>query len=348
MDSMDLEREKGITIQSAATFCHWKETAINIIDTPGHVDFTIEVERALRVLDGAVLVLCAVGGVQSQTMTVDRQMKRYNVPRVVFINKMDRAGSDPWRVIQQLRQKLHLTAAAVQIPIGAETELKGVVDLVEMKAYLNKGENGEEIVTERVPANLLEFANEKRQELIECLANFDPVIEDLYLDEKQPTNKQIFDAIKQGTLDLNFVPVFMGSAYHNKSVQPLLDGVVNYLPPPHNVDNYALDTNKNEEEIRLSCKMSDPFIGLAFKLEESRFGQLTYLRIYQGTLRRGDWIYNVRTNKRVKVPRLVRMHSSDMEDVESVGSGEICALFGVDCASGDTFGNGTSQLSMVF
>jgi elongation factor G len=347
MDSMELEREKGITIQSAATYCNWGETNINIIDTPGHVDFTIEVERALRVLDGAVLVLCAVGGVQSQTITVDRQMKRYDVPRICFINKMDRAGANPWKVIDQIRQKLHLNAAAVQVPIGSETELKGVVDLVRWKAYYNEGEKGENIAIKEVPAAMEEFAKQKKQELIEHLANVDPVIEDLYLEEKEPSEEQLYEAIKKATLDLKFVPVFMGSAYHNKGVQPLLDGVKDYLPAPHLVKNHALDTSNKEAQVVLSAKTSDPFIGLAFKLEESRFGQLTYLRIYQGTLRRGDWLVNVRTNKKVKVPRLVRMHSNEMEDVESVGSGEICALFGVECASGDTFSNGSLQFTMT-
>lgn len=260
---------------------------------------------------------------------------------------MDRAGSNPWRVLEQLRTKLHLNAAAIQIPIGAEINLKGVVDLVEMKAYYNEGENGVSISVKPIPKELEAFANEKRQELIENLANFDEVMEDLFLSEVAPTNQQIKNAIREGTRSLKFVPVLMGSAYHNKSVQPLLDGVVDYLPAPHLVDNYALDTMNEEKEYCLTSRASDPFIGLAFKLEESRFGQLTYLRIYQGTLRRGDSIVNVRTNKKVKVPRLVRMHSADMEDVESVGSGEICALFGIDCASGDTFSDGSLQYSMV-
>ena len=348
MDSMELEREKGITIQSAATYCRWNDKhAINIIDTPGHVDFTIEVERALRVLDGAVLVLCAVGGVQSQTITVDRQMKRYKVPRICFINKMDRAGANPWRVIEQLRQKLNLNAAAVQIPIGSENDLKGVIDIVRMKAYYNLGDKGEQVIIKEVDPEFVEFALKKRQELVEHLANVDPILEELFLDDVDPNEQQILDAIKRATLKLDFAPVYMGSAYHNKSVQPLLDGVTDFLPAPHMVDNYALDVTNKEQQVRLTAKASDDMLALAFKLEESRFGQLTYLRIYQGTLRRGDWLYNVRTKKKVKVPRLVRMHSSDMEDVEAVSSGEICALFGVECASGDTFSNGNSQLTMV-
>ncbi|KAJ3031367.1 Elongation factor G, mitochondrial [Rhizophlyctis rosea] len=346
MDSMELEREKGITIQSAATYCKWKDSAINIIDTPGHVDFTIEVERALRVLDSAVLVLCAVGGVQSQTITVDRQMKRYNIPRLCFINKMDRQGANPWRVIDQLRQKLKLTAAAVQIPIGAESDLAGLVDLVRMKAYYHDGEKGEVVRTEEVPEALMERAQEKRAELVEQLADVDDEIAEIFLNEESPSAEQLHAAIRRATIARKFCPVFMGSAYHNRGVQPLLDAVTEYLPSPHEVENHALDLENDEAKTQLSTASSAPLVGLAFKLEEGRFGQLTYLRIYQGTLRRGDNIVNVRTGKKVKVPRLVRMHSNEMEDVESVGSGEICALFGIECASGDTFTNGVAQFSM--
>jgi elongation factor G len=348
MDSMELEREKGITIQSAATYTTWKDVAINIIDTPGHVDFTIEVERALRVLDGAILVLCAVGGVQSQTITVDRQMKRYSVPRICFINKMDRAGANPWRVVDQLRTKLNLNAAPIQIPIGAETALQGVVDIVKMKAYINQGEKGEIISVQDIPKDLLDEATQKRQELIENLANVDDDIAELYLDEKIPSNEQIATAIRRATIQQKLVPVYVGSAYHNKAVQPMLDGVIEYLPAPDEVENFALDIENQEAKVAIKSNSNDELISLAFKLEEGKYGQLTYLRIYQGTLKRGDWITNVRTKKRVKVPRLVRMHSNEMEDVESVGSGEICALFGIDCASGDTFSSGSLQYTMVY
>ncbi|KAI8843858.1 P-loop containing nucleoside triphosphate hydrolase protein [Chytriomyces cf. hyalinus JEL632] len=347
MDSMELEREKGITIQSAATYAHWKGNAINIIDTPGHVDFTIEVERALRVLDSAILVLCAVGGVQSQTITVDRQMKRYNVPRICFVNKMDRAGANPWRIIDQLRTKLKLNACAVQIPIGAEDKLEGVVDIVNMKAYYHEGAKGETIVTKDIPADLVEAATTRRQELIETIADVDEELGEMFLMEEEPSNEQLAAAIRRATISLKFCPVFMGSAYHNKGVQPMLDGVISYLPTPFEVPNHALDAKNNEEKVTLSSSSADPFVSLAFKLEESRFGQLTYLRIYQGTLRKGEWIVNTRTGKKVKVPRLVRMHSNEMEDVDSVGSGEICALFGIECASGDTFTDGNSALTMT-
>ncbi|KAI8369491.1 translation elongation factor G [Radiomyces spectabilis] len=346
MDSMDLEREKGITIQSAATYASWGDHNINIIDTPGHVDFTIEVERALRVLDGAVMILCSVSGVQSQTITVDRQMRRYNVPRISFINKMDRPGANPFRIIEQMRQKLKLTAAAVQIPIGAEDEFRGVVDLVTMKALYNVGEHGEKISEEEIPAELMELANEKRHELIEQLANVDDEIADIYLMEETPTVEQFVNAIRRATVDLKFTPVLMGSAFKNTAVQPLLNAIVSYLPDPTQVKNTALDITQDEKPVDLIPFSGNPFVGLAFKLEEGRYGQLTYMRIYQGSLKKGSFITNVKTGKKIKVPRLVRMHAADMEDVDELGAGEIGAIFGVDCASGDTFTDGSVQYSM--
>ncbi|KAI8072956.1 translation elongation factor G [Gongronella butleri] len=346
MDSMDLEREKGITIQSAATYASWGDNNINIIDTPGHVDFTIEVERALRVLDGAVLILCSVSGVQSQTITVDRQMRRYNVPRISFINKMDRAGANPFRIVDQLRNKLKLTAAAIQIPIGSEDQFQGVVDLVKWKAYYNEGESGESFVVKDIPDELMALATEKRQELIEQLANVDDEIADVYLMEEVPTTDQFMQAIRRATIALKFTPVLMGSAFKNTAVQPLLDAVIEYLPNPMEVKNIALDIKNKEEPITLSPYSNNPFVGLAFKLEEGRYGQLTYMRIYQGSLKKGSFITNVKTGKKIKVPRLVRMHAADMEDVDELGAGEIGAMFGVDCASGDTFTDGTLQYSM--
>ncbi|KAJ1568042.1 Elongation factor G, mitochondrial [Cladochytrium tenue] len=322
MDSMELEREKGITIQSAATFTNWDGHFINIIDTPGHVDFTIEVERALRVLDSAVLVLCAVGGVQSQTITVDRQMKRYSIPRICFINKMDRAGANPARIVDQLRNKLRLHACAVQLPIGAEDRFEGVIDLVNMKAYYHEGPKGilqadeissEKVIVKEIPAEMLSAAKEKRAELTASVADVDDEIADLFLNEEEPSAEQLTAAIRRATISLKFVPVFMGSAYHNKGVQPMLDGVISYLPAPHEVANHGLDAKQEEAKVRLSSASDRPLVSLAFKLEESRFGQLTYVRVYQGTLRKGDWIVNARTGKRVKVPRLVRMHSNEME-----------------------------------
>lgn len=358
MDSMDLEREKGITIQSAATYCDWvkknpktgedEKFHINLIDTPGHIDFTIEVERALRVLDGAVMILCAVSGVQSQTQTVDRQMKRYNVPRLSFVNKMDRMGANPFRAVDQINQKLRIAAAAVQVPIGSEDNFKGVVDIIRMKAIYNDGPKGETIVeSDDIPAEVKPVAEERRAKLIETLADVDDQIAEIFLEEQEPTVDQIKAAIRRATIALKFTPVFMGSALADKSVQPMLDGVCDYLPNPSEVQNLALDRRREEAPVKLVSYNSLPFVGLAFKLEESNFGQLTYIRVYQGSIRKGMNVFNSRNDKRVKVPRIVRMHSNEMEEVSEIGAGEICAVFGIDCASGDTFTDGTLGYTMV-
>ncbi|XP_066024162.1 elongation factor G, mitochondrial isoform X3 [Pocillopora verrucosa] len=349
MDSMDLERQRGITIQSAATYVNWKDTNINIIDTPGHVDFTVEVERALRVLDGAILVLCAVGGVQSQTLTVNRQMKRYNVPCIAFINKLDRMGANPARVLSQIRAKLQHTAAFTQLPIGLESEVKGVIDLVRWKAYYFEGNHGSEVVEGVIPEDMVNECTTRRQELIETVANVDDTLAEMFLEEIPPTEEQLIAAIRRATIRRCFTPVFVGSALKNKGVQPLLDGVVDYLPEPFEVTNFALDAENAGEQVEMSSERSSshPFVGLAFKLEAGRYGQLTYLRVYQGLLKRGAYIVNTRTGKRLKVPRIVRMHSDTMEDVQEAGAGDICALFGVECASGDTFTvEGAKSLSM--
>jgi len=345
MDSMELERERGITIASAATYCDWKGHSINIIDTPGHVDFTIEVERALRVLDGAILVLCSVGGVQSQSITVNRQMTRYRVPRIAFINKCDRTGANPDRVIQQLRDKLNLNAVAVQLPIGLEADLAGVVELVSMKALYFEGENGEIIREAEIPANLREEAESKRETLLDAASMFSDELMEAVL-EGNPTEEMIQAAIRKGTLTLELTPVLMGSAYKNKGVQVLLDAVAAYLPSPTEVTNYALDLDHGEVEVQVTNKPNDPTVALAFKLEDGRYGQLTYLRTYQGTLNKGDTIVNARTGKKLKIGRLVRMHADTMEDIEASGTGDIVALFGVDCASGDTFTDGKINYSM--
>ena len=346
MDSMELERERGITIQSAATFCNWKGKDINIIDTPGHVDFTIEVERALRVLDGAVLVLCSVGGVQSQSITVNRQMTRYKVPRIAFINKCDRTGANPERVTAQLREKLALNAHMVQLPIGLENDLVGVVDLVTMKALYFDGDNGEVVREAEIPAALLEKAKEKREELLEAVSMFSDELMEVMLEEGEIDPALIHAAVRKGTLSLEFTPVFVGSAYKNKAVQPMLDGVNAYLPCPTDVVNMALDLNNEEKEFAVSNNPDDPLIMLAFKLEDGRYGQLTYVRTYQGKLQKGDTVFNSRTGKKVKIGRLCRMHSDEMEDIDFCGPGDIVALFGVDCASGDTFSSGDISCSM--
>ena len=336
MDSMDLERERGITIQSAATHCEWNNHFINIIDTPGHVDFTIEVERSLRVLDGAVLVLCAVAGVQSQSMTVDRQMRRYNVPRLAFINKSDRTGANPLRVVAQLREKLKHNAVLMQIPIGLEGDHEGIVDLIEMKAHYFDGANGDSRRVEEIPASLRKQAEEKRGEMLDAVSMYSDELMEALLEDRA-TPELIHEAIRKGTISLDLTPVFLGSAYKNKAVQPLLDAVTRYLPSPAEIVNEALDISSGEQKVALNSNLDAPFVALAFKLEDARFGQLTYIRIYQGQLRKGDTIVNGRTGRDVRVGRLVRMHSDDMQDIQDAASGDIVALFGIDCASGDTF-----------
>ncbi|KAI9706654.1 MAG: Elongation factor G, mitochondrial [Candelina mexicana] len=355
MDSMDLEREKGITIQSAATFCDWmkkedgkeKKYHINLIDTPGHIDFTIEVERALRVLDGAVMILCAVSGVQSQTITVDRQMRRYNIPRISFVNKMDRMGANPFKAIDQINHKLRIHAAALQVPIGTEDSFIGVVDLIRMIAVYNQGSKGETIVEGEIPESVKGLADEKRKTLIETLADVDEEIAEIFLDEQTPSVEQLRAAVRRATISLKFTPVLMGSALADKCVQPMLDAVCDYLPNPSEVENLALDRRRKEAQVKLVSYNSLPFVGLAFKLEESNYGQLTYIRVYQGSLKKGMNVFNARNNRKVKVPRIVRMHSNEMEEVSEIGAGEICAVFGVDCASGDTFTDGTLGYSMT-
>lgn len=347
MDSMDLEREKGITIQSAATFCRWKDNTINLIDTPGHVDFTIEVERALRVLDGAILVLCGVAGVQSQSITVDRQMRRYNVPRLAFINKLDRTGANPMRVIQQLREKLKINAHPVQLPIGLEGNHVGVVDLIEMKALYFLGENGETIEEKEIPADMMEQAKKYRELLVGAAADVDDEVAEKFLNEEEVSPEMLRRAIRAGTIALKLCPVFMGSAFKNKGVQALLDGVAALLPSPKDVSNEALDQRKNEEKVALQPQQELPLVMLAFKLEDGRFGQLTYMRIYQGTVKKGDTIINSSSLQKVRVPRLVRMHSNEPEDIDAAGAGDIVAMFGVECSSGDTFTDGSVHYTMT-
>lgn len=337
MDSMELEKERGITIQSAATYASWKNVEINIIDTPGHVDFTIEVERALRVLDGAILVLCSVGGVQSQSITVSRQMARYKVPRIAFVNKCDRTGANPARVTQQLRDKLELNAHMMQMPIGLESEFEGVVDLVTMKAIYFDGDSGQHLREEEIPAPLLGEAQQRREALLEELSMFSEELMEAVLEGGEVDTKLIYKAVRAGTLALEFAPVFVGSAYKNKGIQPLLDAVAAYLPCPTDVVNHALDLANAEKEFPVTNDPGDKLIMLAFKLEDGRYGQLTYVRTYQGVLKKGDTVYNSRSGKKVKIGRLVRMHADEMEEIDSCGPGDIVALFGVDCASGDTF-----------
>ncbi|MFO7731268.1 MAG: elongation factor G [Spirochaetia bacterium] len=346
MDSMELEKERGITIASAATNVKWKDHPINIIDTPGHVDFTIEVERALRVLDGAVLVLCSVGGVQSQSITVDRQMKRYGVPRLAFINKCDRAGANPLRVRDQLEEKLDHNAVLMQIPIGLEDKHEGVVDLVKMKAIYFEGPAGEEMVEKEIPEDLKQLAEEKYEVMLDAVSMYSDELMEAMMEEKV-TEELIHEAVRMATLSQDITPVFMGSAYKNKGVQALLNAVIAYLPNPTQVSNVALDMDNDEAPVKMTAEDDKPTVALAFKLEEGQYGQLTYIRIYQGKVKKGDELYNVRSRKRFKVGRLIKMHADHMEDINDAGAGEIAALFGIDCASGDTFTGGGLNYTMT-
>ncbi len=355
MDSMELERERGITIQSAATYCTWsgstakvnlKSHHINIIDTPGHVDFTIEVERSLRVLDGAIMVLCGVAGVQSQSYTVDRQMRRYKVPRIAFINKLDRSGANPYRVRDQLREKLKLHPVMIQMPIGLEDKLEGVVDLIEMTAIRFFGDNGHQIEFGPIPEELKAEADKLREEMLDQLSMVSDELTEAMLEDKV-TPELIRTSLRAAVIALKCTPVMMGSALGNKGVQILLDGVCQFLPEPREVENIALDLDKEEAAQVLDSDPKKPLVALAFKLEDGRYGQLTYVRVYQGHLEKDNFITNTRSGKKVKVGRLVRMHSDDKEDITDASAGDICALFGVDCNSGDTFTDGTVNLAMT-
>ncbi|MBW2400931.1 MAG: elongation factor G, partial [Deltaproteobacteria bacterium] len=345
MDSMELERERGITIASAATHCEWDGHHINIIDTPGHVDFTIEVERALRVLDGAILILCGVAGVQSQSMTVDRQMKRYKVPRIAFINKLDRSGANPARVSDQLREKLGHNSVMMQLPIGLESEFEGIVDLVTMKANYFEGDNGEHLVEKDIPENMLAESETARETMLDAISMFSDELMEAILEE-EATEELIHEAVRNGVISMDLTPVYLGSAYKNKGVQVLLDAVNRYLPAPPDLENFGVDLSNDEAEIVIDSDPNKPVAALAFKLEDGRYGQLTYVRVYQGTLTKGSTIVNSRTKKKHKVGRLVRMHADDMQEITESGAGDIVALFGIECASGDTFTDGTIDIAM--
>lgn len=346
MDHMELERERGITITSASTYVSWNDHHINIIDTPGHVDFTIEVERSLRVLDGAVLVLCAVAGVQSQSITVDRQMRRYKVPRLAFVNKCDRSGANPGRVTEGLREKLKHNAVLMQLPIGLEVNFEGVVDLVTMKALRFEGANGEKVVESEIPANMRDEAETYRAEMLDALSMFDDELMEAVLEDRA-TEEMIHRAVRKGVLSLALTPVFIGSAYKNKGVQPLLDAVARYLPSPKDVPIEALDLDKGETPVELQSDPTRQPVALAFKLDDGRFGQLTYVRVYQGVLKKGETVYNARTGRKIKIGRLVRMHANEMEDIEQSAAGDIVGLFGVDCNTGDTFHGEGARIAMT-
>lgn len=352
MDHMELEKEKGITITSAATTVHWggiggvptpwaqgveRDMRINIIDTPGHVDFTVEVERSLRVLDGAILVLCSVAGVQSQSITVDRQMRRYRVPRLAFLNKMDRAGADPWKGRDALKEKLSHNAVLVQCPIGSEDGFRGVVDLASRRAMYFDGEHGERVRSEECPPELADRVEEMRTEMLDKVAEYDDEAMEKYLEGEGLSEEEIHRCIRNGVRSLALTPVFMGSAFKNKGVQPLLEAVARYLPSPLSCDRpTAMDADKGKR-VGIDPDPEGFLLAMAFKITDEQFGQLTYTRIYRGTVTKGDTVFNTRTGKKVRIGRMVRMNSNDRENIDSAHAGDIVAFIGVDCASGDTF-----------
>jgi elongation factor G len=337
MDHMELEKERGITITSAATTVQWLEKKINIIDTPGHVDFTVEVERSLRVLDGAVLVLCAVAGVQSQSITVDRQMKRYNVPRLAFINKMDRTGANPNNVITLLRTKLGLNPVPLQIQIGSESGFEGVIDLIDLEAVYFDGDKGEIVRTAPIPAELVDAAQAARHTMLEALSMVSDPIMELLLEEKDVPKDLIHATIREATIASQICPVLMGSAYKNKGIQKLLDAVNAYLPSPLDRAIFAKDIDNGMAEVPLAADPDSPLVAMAFKLVEEQFGQVTYMRIYQGTLKKGTFYFNSRKKKKERISRILRVHADEKEDIDAASAGDIVAVMGIECATGDTY-----------
>ncbi|MDQ1339835.1 MAG: elongation factor [Campylobacterota bacterium] len=339
MDWMEQEKERGITITSAATTCKWGETQINIIDTPGHVDFTIEVERSMRVLDGAVVVFCAVGGVQPQTETVWRQADKYGVPRIVYVNKMDRIGANFFNVEKQVRERLKANACPIQIPIGSEENLKGVVDLVQMKAIVWKDETmGAAYTVEEIPADLLEQAKEYRERMLESLSDVNDEIAMKFLEGEEITESEIKAAIKKGTHAMQLIPMILGSSFKNKGVQTMLDAVVDYLPAPTEVADIKGIDPETEEEVSVPSSDDHPFSALAFKIMTDPFvGQLAFIRVYSGHLEAGSYAYNSTKEKKERVGRLLKMHANKREEIKELYAGDIGAVVGLkDTLTGDT------------
>ena len=339
MDWMEQEKERGITITSAATTCFWKDYQINLIDTPGHVDFTIEVERSMRVLDGAVAVFCSVGGVQPQSETVWRQANKYGVPRMVFVNKMDRIGANFYNVEEQIKARLKANPVPINIPIGAEDTFKGVVDLIAMKAIVWNDETmGAKYDIEEIPADLLEKANEYREKLVEAAAEQDEVLMEKYLSGEELSVEEIKKGIKAGCLSMNLIPMLCGSSFKNKGVQTLLDAVIDFLPAPTEVVDIKGIDPKTEAEISVKSGDNGEFAGLAFKIMTDPFvGQLTFVRVYRGMLESGSYVLNSTKGKKERVGRLLKMHSNKREDIKEVYAGEICAFVGLkDTLTGDT------------
>ncbi len=341
MDWMEQERERGITITSAATTCFWKDHRINIIDTPGHVDFTIEVERSLRVLDGAVAVFCAVGAVQPQSETVWRQANKYKVPRMAFVNKMDRTGADFYNVIEQMKKRLNAVPVPLQIPIGNEENFRGVVDLIQMKGIVweQDASMGSDYETVDIPAEYQAKAEEFRKIMIESIADHDEELMEKYLMEEEISIEEIEAAIRKATLSLSINPVLCGTAFKNKGVQTLLDAVVNFMPSP--IDIEAVDgVDPDDEDVKLRRKpdYDEPFAALAFKIATDPYvGKLTFIRVYSGTLEAGSYVVNTSTGKKERIGRLLKMHSNTKEDIKTVRAGDICAAVGIkEVRTGDT------------
>ncbi len=339
MDWMEQERERGITITSAATTCFWGEHRINIIDTPGHVDFTIEVERSLRVLDGAVAVFDAVQGVEPQSETVWRQADKYQVPRIAFMNKMDRVGADYFAGIQTMVDRLGANPVPIQLPYGKEDSLRGLFDLVEMKAYVYDDESlGAAYTVEDIPSESLELAQEYREKMIDAVAEFDDSVMERYLNGEELSVDEIKRAIRAGTISMKITPIFCGSAFKNKGVQPLLDAVIDFLPSPLDLPPVVGVEPKSGEELARKPELDEPFSALAFKIMSDPFaGQLTYFRVYSGRLSTGSYIYNVTQGRKERVGRLLKMHANKREDIDEVFAGDIAAAVGLkDSRTGDT------------
>jgi elongation factor G len=350
LDFMDLERERGITITAAATQVRWKDKSINLIDTPGHVDFTIEVERSLRVLDGAIMVLCAVGGVQSQSITVDQQMKRYRVPRIAFVNKMDRIGADPEQVRQDMTEKLSLNVVPIQLNIGVAESFQGVIDLITMQAITFNGDKGQDVVRGPIPAEYIDKAAKAREKMLDALSMYNDQMTDLLLEEKPIEQDMIRRTIREATINRDIVPLIMGSAFKNKGVQPLMDAVCDFLPSPMDRSSFARDHNNEGTEIPLASDPDAPLVAMVFKITDESFGQLSYVRVYQGKIIKGRQYRNARTNRMQRIGRIVRMHANDRQDITDAGPGDIIALLAVECSSGDTIcGDGINySLESIF
>jgi len=339
MDWMEQEKERGITITSATTTCFWRDHRINIVDTPGHVDFTIEVERSLRVLDGAVTILCSVGGVQPQTETVWRQADKYRVPRIIFVNKMDRIGADFFKVVKDVEEKLGAKPVPIQIPIGAEDEFKGVVDLITMKAIIWEEETlGAKYHYEEIPEDLKDLAEEWREKMLEALADVDEEIMMKYLEGEEITEEEIKKVLREGTIGLKFFPMLCGAAFKNKGVQPLLDAVVDYLPSPLDIPPVKGVNPKTGEEEERPASYDAPFAALAFKiLTDPYVGQLTFIRVYSGLMESGSYVYNATRDKKERLARILRMHANKREEIPVLGAGDIAAAVGLrETFTGDT------------